>query len=323
MIDSTHPKTNSSDSNDGCDCCGCLKSDLVSRKRGCKLYQCQDCGLIFVNPLPTPKYLAEFYKRASGYFITANSDLSKTSNSSALQLHEMLLTNGVKGKRLLDVGCSTGSLIYHMHRLGWQVAGIDINADAVEIASRNHLDVAVGELEDASFHEGSFNVVHMGDLIEHVRSPRRTLLEAHRILKKGGLAFIKTPNATGGFAAASLLMAKAFRVPWLHSEAPYHLYEFTPEALARLIRGTGFESPSLSYSGRKSFMYAVGATGFFDELKATMKTTGRYRYNWQFLINTPKLAIVSCMLFPFYLWGKAYDRLHHTGSKITLVARRS
>jgi len=295
---------------------------FLGSKRGYRLHRCSSCGVIFVHPRPEVGKLAGIYRKTSGYFATARDDLSKTSKSPALHLQEILSAYGIKTGRFLDVGCSTGALIYHMRRLGWSVAGNEINPDAAGVARQNNLDVQPEELEGCSFPEGGFDVIHMGDVVEHLSSPRQTLSAAHRLLRKGGLIVIKTPNAKSGFAVCSMLLSKATRFPWPHSEAPYHLHEFCPEALSRLVSSVGFEVLSVKRSGRTPFLYTLGATGFFDDLKISMKKRGRYRWDFKFLFNVPKLAVVAGILLPFYVWGVVHDMLRHTGSKITLIGRR-
>jgi len=305
-----------------CDCCSSSESKDIATKRGYKLRQCGNCGLIFVCPLPEPEHLAKLYRKTAGYFTTANTDLSETSQSYAINMSKVLSNNGIEAGRLLDVGCSTGAFIYHMRRLKWQVTGVEVNPDAVAVARQNHLDVVRGKLENCSFDEGSFDVIHMGDVIEHLSSPRETLRAAHRLLRKGGLIVIRTINAKCGFAVSSLLLAKIFRFPWPHSEAPYHLYDFYPKTLSRLLSGVGFEMVSLNCFGYTPFLYTVGATGFFDDLKSAMKKTGKYRFCLQLLKDIPKLALVAAILFPFYIWGTISDRLQGTGARILLIGRR-
>lgn len=199
-------------SQSACDCCGSLDNIFIATKRGYQLHQCTNCGLIFVYPQPTFENLTQIYNKTAGYFATTNTDLSKTSRDYTLHLNKILSENGINKGHFLDVGCSTGALLYHMRGLGWEVAGTELNPDAANIARQTNLDVTLAELEKCPFDEGSFDVIHMGDVIEHVRLPKQTLLRAHQLLKKDGLIVIKTPNAKCGFAVCSLLLAKVFSI---------------------------------------------------------------------------------------------------------------
>jgi SAM-dependent methyltransferase len=221
------------------------------------------------------------------------------------------------------VGCASGSIIYHMQRLGWDVEGIDINVDTVNVARQNHLTAHIGEIQTFPFPSGSFDVIRMGDVIEHGRSPRQMLLAARRLLKPGGLLVVRTPNAKSSFATATLNMSKFLGFPWPHSEAPYHLYEFTPRALTLAINSTGFEVVSLSISGLVNFLYKVGASGLFDQLKVELKRTGKYKAHWQLLPKLPKLIVIAGLLMPYHIYALLNDRLNKNGDSMFLIARVS
>jgi 2-polyprenyl-3-methyl-5-hydroxy-6-metoxy-1,4-benzoquinol methylase len=299
-----------------------LHGKLIAHKRDYYLRACCNCGLIFVWPQPAPEALAALYQKAAGYFATTCTELSKTSPRPATKLHRTLRAHGISGGRLLDVGCGNGSLIYHMRRLGWKVAGVEINPDTVAIARKNGLNVKLAQLHQRPFPDGFFDVVYMGDVIEHLTQPRQALSTSRRVLRPGGLIVIKTPNARCGFARYSLLFAQLTRLAWPFSEAPYHLFDFSPATLTRMVTNTGFRPLRVCCSGRMPFFYTVGASGFFDELKLRMKTKGRYRLHL-LLANIPKLTAVAGMLFAFHILGIASDVVCRTGPRMTLIARRT
>ena len=67
---------------------------------------------------------------------------------------------------------------------GWRVAGIEINAEAARhCREARGLDVIAGTLEPETYPEDSFDVVLMGDVIEHVASPTHMLRTVARILR--------------------------------------------------------------------------------------------------------------------------------------------
>ncbi len=304
-----------------CSACGAEETAPAAFKRGRTLHQCCSCGTVFVWPQPTDAELTALYCRSSGYFATAADDLAETSSAGARSIHRRLTSAGVPGYRLLDVGCGQGQLIYHLRDLGWTVHGVDVNADTARIARANGLDVVTGDLASCHWPHSSFDVINMGDLIEHVRDPLGTLRCAFRLLSKGGLLLIRTPNAACGFASSTRSLFHAMHLPWPHSEAPYHLHEFTPQGISRLVWRAGFETTGLQCSGCTPFWYTLGGIGWFDDLKTRMKRSGRYRFDWRLFAAAPKLAGTVCLLFPFHLYGTLTDRLRRTGRTITLMAR--
>src|SRR5204863_9881513 len=124
------------------------------------------------------------------------------------------------------------------------------------------------------FPDNSFDVVYLGDVIEHVASPRRELAEIHRILRPRGIVVLRTPNARSGFAAITLAAARVLHCSWAHSEAPYHLHEFTRQSLRVLLESLGFGIAWNRAEGSSRFLYKLGATGLFDELKRQLKGKG-------------------------------------------------
>jgi len=160
----------------------------------------------------------------------------------------------------------------------------------------------------------------MGDVLEHVRRPRETLREIHRLLQPGGVLVASTPNAGSAFARASLRVARMLRMPWVWSAAPYHLFEFSPDAISRLMARAGLRVTELACYGRPSFLYMLGASGYFDDLKRSMKRDGRYRFNWRLIANLPKLVGVALLLVPSIVYGAVAGR--RSGHRMLITARR-
>jgi SAM-dependent methyltransferase len=304
-----------------CECCG-GEHDRVARKRGYKLHRCRGCGVVFVAPQPTPAALEKLYRKDAGYFATARTDLSQVPPSSAAWLHDALIQAGGTTGKFLDVGCATGSLMWAMRGLGWSVSGVDVNRDATDIAKRNGLDATAATLHDAGFADEAFDVANMGDVIEHVPSPREMCAEIHRILRPRGLLAVRTPNAAGGFAAITLLAARFGARTWAHSEAPYHLHEFTPRGLRALLDSVGFDIVTIRCEGRGRLLYKLGATGSFDDLKRRIKGARGFSRVGQVLLNLPKLLVIGAAIAPAYAMGTLLDRVRGSGASIFLIARK-
>src|SRR5690349_22293158 len=128
--------------------------------------------------------------------------------------------------RLLDVGCSAGFFLKVARDRGFDVHGLEIPADTAALArERYDVDVQVGTLDDAHFEPGSFDVVTMWDVIEHVRDPVGAMSTVARLLKPGGIAALMTPNVEGLFPRLSYRVADRVGF-WPHPEPPAHLFQF-------------------------------------------------------------------------------------------------
>jgi SAM-dependent methyltransferase len=144
--------------------------------------------------------------------------------------------------RLLEVGCAAGWLLKHAAERGWVAQGVELSAAAAAHARSIGVDVVQGDLFEASLPSASFDLVYMGDVLEHVPDCRRTLAEVARVLRSGGYLYLRGPITTNSMARRLALatMGRAGRTIVLR-EPPYHLWEFTPRPLRRLLGATGFE----------------------------------------------------------------------------------
>jgi SAM-dependent methyltransferase len=76
-----------------------------------------------------------------------------------------------------------------------------------ELARGRGVDMHVGDLDAGlPYGDGSFDVVHSNQVIEHVRFTDVFLAEIRRVLKPGGLACISTNNLASWHNVAALVM---------------------------------------------------------------------------------------------------------------------
>jgi 2-polyprenyl-3-methyl-5-hydroxy-6-metoxy-1,4-benzoquinol methylase len=187
--------------------------------------------------------------------------------------------------RLLDVGCGSGDWLALMHGLGWQVAGVDFDDNAVKVARGRGLDVSCGALEQQNLTSDSFDAVALSHVIEHVPDPIQTLAECLRILKPGGTLVLFTPNA-------SSLGHRIFKQHWRGLEPPRHLHLFSTQSIRALLGLAGFKNISIRPHIAASVIYESvllrrGWTG----------TLGVRRRSWPVGVFTRLLNLVElCML---------------------------
>lgn len=103
-------------------------------------------------------------------------------------------------KRVLDVGCGFGDFLRFLEDEGVGVSGVDIAPHALKEARKRvsgrlyRVDVVSERLP---YKDEWFDAVAIIDVIEHIFSSEKILSEAYRVLRKGGLVFITTPNNQG------------------------------------------------------------------------------------------------------------------------------
>jgi 2-polyprenyl-3-methyl-5-hydroxy-6-metoxy-1,4-benzoquinol methylase len=236
-----------------CNLCGCNDTELVyvERDRLMKLpgtfhlVRCRQCGLLYLNPRPSAEELAYYYPQEyPPYTIAQQRERSWVAYVDYCYGHWKLVgaVEGThsQGGRLLDVGCAAGDFLHVMNRTGrWEVHGVDTCPKATQYARERYgLDVFTGEVAEAGYPDGYFDVVTMWHVIEHVHDPRGTLAELHRIMKPAGLLIIGTPNLWSWDA-------RIFGRHWLGLDAPRHLYVFSPATLQNLLQQVGFRTDKI------------------------------------------------------------------------------
>jgi SAM-dependent methyltransferase len=209
------------------------------------LVECRTCGMRFLGL--QPKSVADLYGAA--YF---DADF-RCGRSASTSFDEQAFAGEARGLldafgricapgRLVEVGCATGWLLEHAAARGWLAQGVEISPDAVAYARARGRDVFQGDLRAAHLPSGHFDLVYLGDVLEHVPDCRAVMEEVTRILKPGGCLYLRGPTTTHSIARslALWLYRVAGRTIVLH-EVPYHLWEFTPRSLAHLMRAVGLE----------------------------------------------------------------------------------
>src|SRR4051812_2166157 len=93
---------------------------------------------------------------------------------------------GGPGRRVLDLGCRDGALT-QAYLEGNEVIGVDADRDALAEAARRGIETHWADLDQPlDFPAASFDVVVAGELLEHLRDPRRVGGEGRRGAPPGG-----------------------------------------------------------------------------------------------------------------------------------------
>lgn len=104
----------------------------------------------------------------------------------------------IKGKKVLDIGSSFGWLEYQLKGSGAILTGIEPNKEALEFASKNVKEAkfVFGSAIKIPFKDNEFDAVFFFDVLEHIPKgmEKEAFAEINRVLKKGGVLLMSTPN---------------------------------------------------------------------------------------------------------------------------------
>ncbi len=236
-------------------CIACGKSSFIklwedSNRRECIIpfkstfFKCQNCGLVFLDKIPTLKQVDDFYtlifknKRKKlnkenmifNLFNKAVNKLFSYLESYTIRKHYYKLAyNG----RLLDIGCGNGFKLRRYSNEGFEIYGVDLNFQEIEFAKKTILNAKFfnSTLEECNFPENYFDIIRIDNVLEHVKDPEEILNEILRIIKNDGKLIMYVPN---GRSLLSLIFKKYHSNCWV----PFHIFLFNKKSMKNLLQKT-------------------------------------------------------------------------------------
>ena len=196
------------------------------------IVRCNRCGLIYASPRGGDEAIRQSYEAVvDPLYVEERRGRVMTFERNFRPL--LALVTEPARPRLLDVGCYAGVFLEIAASHGWDAWGVEPSVWAAEEARRRGLRVITGTLASANLAPGSFDVVTLWDVIEHLTDPKGELCRVNRLLKPGGIVCIHTIDI--GSLMPRLLGP---RWPWL---LEMHLYYFSRRTLAMLLQAVGFQ----------------------------------------------------------------------------------
>ncbi len=99
---------------------------------------------------------------------------------------------GLRGKRVLDVGCGQGVALEKLAEYGAVARGFALGKD-VAICRKKGFDVQEMDMSFLDFPNGSFDLVWARHALEHSLFPLFTIEVLHSVLKRGGILYAEMP----------------------------------------------------------------------------------------------------------------------------------
>jgi len=98
------------------------------------------------------------------------------------------------GARILDIGCGVGAFLGRFLKVTVDVVGVEVDRERAVLAGRVTPAVVQAVGESLPFRDGTFDVVLLHEVLEHVSDDRQVVAEAWRVLRPGGHLVIFVPN---------------------------------------------------------------------------------------------------------------------------------
>ncbi len=256
--------------------------------------RCRACSFIFIHPRPTENELALLY--SDEYFLHdgadcgahAPTDYETAARKGSVKFPEILgwIKKFKPRGDFFEVGCGMGYFLDYARSQGYTVSGIEYAAlGAKACREKFGLDVQQASFEAYPLSRERYDVIFMGDVLEHLNQPLEMVKKAQAMLKSGGVLAVEVPsmfNSLVGRIAISVyaLLGVRKKMPM----PPYHVNEFVSTTLKQMLERAGFSKTLViqrikapfTITLRGSWYEKVGKQALQYPNYVLTKLTGRY-----------------------------------------------
>lgn len=198
-------------------------------------YHCHGCDVRYQYPALTPEDEARFYAAEFEGFMAGRSGVSggwqgaeshiRVNEATRIRRMKYLVPHISKGASILEVGCSSGFMLFPLKEDGHECVGIEPSGVFSEYV-RNRGIVVYSSLEDMKKHEPGrqFDIIQHFFVLEHIAEPQAFLKSQLVLLETGGKIIFELPNVADPLYSVYDIPAFerfywSIAHPWYFSEA--------------------------------------------------------------------------------------------------------
>lgn len=207
------------------------------------LNQCGDCGFIQPSAVPArPEYFDALYdQKWSEEWMKTDFECTYKDYIFTGILRDLAKLLPSDRRKLLDVGCHVGRMVYLAARSGWKTEGVELNPrTAAFAAARTGLTIHRRNAKELAASGSRYDAVLLTDVLEHIPNPVPLLAELRDLLDPGGVISVKVP------CGASQLLKQSLRNSFDRREDVgigtnyVHVNHFGPRSLKLALEKAGF-----------------------------------------------------------------------------------
>lgn len=205
--------------------------------------ECLSCGSLYCDPMPDAEDLQEMYSSNYAEMFHGGENMG-----GAYGVAEVLKWLRQQGSgTFVDYGCGAGHLLVAAKAAGWQAVGIEFDQRlASSIAGKTGIPV----LTTSDAMAGTADVLHLGDVVEHLTDTDRQMEQILSLLKPGGVLLAQGPleNNSNLFHFA-ISVSRRLRRNREIQMPPYHVLLATAAGQRRFFNRLGLRE--LQYTIRE------------------------------------------------------------------------
>jgi 2-polyprenyl-3-methyl-5-hydroxy-6-metoxy-1,4-benzoquinol methylase len=216
-----------------CPICNNPETHYFVTKNNYRFNRCEECDFVFLNPMPDQSALNEQYT-------DDEKEIEPTYNKSGSRLRRAFIKLPrflpyAIGKKTLDFGCGGGFVAYALSFIAKSSVGIDISENAIAYANQrfkraNYYCMDFVQLLETT---DKYDFVYSSEVIEHVSNINLYMITLTHLVKKGGYAYITTPDLGHPKVPKNI-------IEWGMLCPPIHVQHFTQKTAGTLFKRYGF-----------------------------------------------------------------------------------
>lgn len=201
-------------------------------------YHCLGCDVRYQHPTPTPEQEARFYAAEFEGFMTARSGVLggwqgaeshiRANEATRIRRMKYLMPHIFQGADILEVGCSSGFMLFPFSEAGHDCIGVEPSGVFSEYVRHRGLSVyeSLDQLQQLN-PELQFDVILHFFVMEHIAQPGAFIESQLALLKPGGKIIFEIPNVADPLYSVYDIPAFerfywSVAHPWYFSESSLH-----------------------------------------------------------------------------------------------------
>lgn len=206
--------------------------------------ECESCKFKHVVPIPSDEELRKMYEQE---YYSIEQPLYIEQLKEDMEWWELVYSDRFDTfeeylksdrRKVLDIGSGAGLFLKVGNERGWNCLGIEPSIQGVKHSRDLGLNVRKGLFNKSMAYEiGTFDVIHMNDVLEHLPNPKEFLQLVYECLNPNGILCISVPNDFNPFQKA-LWESMNFSPWWVVPKQ--HINYFNFDTLIALAESIGF-----------------------------------------------------------------------------------
>lgn len=210
-------------------------------KQMVNMYQCQDCDVIWHEPiLETKEYYESEEYRNSLEGSSEELNFYKLHDKESLDKFQYTGTTIFRNKAVADIGCGCGAFLDYVSGVANQIIAIEPSETYRKIMDKKGFLSYPYACDAMSTWKEKVDVITSFDVIEHVDNPIAFISDVFELLAEGGKAIIGTPTDAPIMRS---LLGEIYEQKVLFSTQ--HIWIFSKENLSRMALNAGFKEENI------------------------------------------------------------------------------